>query len=185
MKRTRNPEEKRQKILEATHKILREGGYFTNFSLDNVAKTAEISKGGRIHHFPSKVALVKAAAQEASERFEQRFAENLAADGGGENGRLTRTYIHTGFDSIAAGGEMSPLLLAYLHDAAEPQTRFEAWQQQLANDGIDPVMAAIIRLAVDGLIYTELIDYVSIEGDLRHQILSQLLELAREADQQK
>lgn len=179
MKRNRNPEKTQRSIIEATHRILREGGYFTNFSLAKVAKTADISKGGLMHHFPSKADLVRAAARDAIERFELRFKKNLEGEGD-VNGRYTRAYAKTAINSAEFMGEMSPLLLAHLHDDETDETRFAAWQKQLDEDGIDPVTAAIVRLTADGIIYTELIDDEAIDEDLKEKILARLLEMVGE-----
>lgn len=176
MKRSRNPELTRQKILQATHRVLRAGGYLTRFSLDAVAEEAGVSKGGLLHHFGSKDALLEAAAQEAIERFEARIALQTM-HGQQTAGEFTRAYIETvlgeGHDQHA---EFSPILLSYLR-TAEAGTRFDFWQQQSAQDGLPLALATIIRLAVDGLIYTEMIDNAPVDEVFREQLREQLLTL--------
>ncbi len=177
MKRERNPESKRKKILAATHKILREGGYFTNFSLDSVAREAGVSKGGLMHHFASKDALLQAAAQDAIDQFEARFEAQLSGEN--EPGQMSRAYVEVAFDEAQFSADLSPILLGYLNannDSSGP-SRFEAWHVRSAADGIDTVTATIVRLVADGLLYTELIDNQPIDADLRMQIKRRLLQM--------
>ncbi len=176
MKRERNPESKRKKILAATHKILREGGYFTNFSLDSVAREAGVSKGGLMHHFASKDALLQAAAQDAIDQFEARFEAGLSDEN--VPGQMTRAYVEAAFDEAQFSAELSPILLGYLNsDQSDIPTRFEAWQSRSVADGIDPVTATLVRLVADGLLYTELIDNQPIDAKLRDQIKQRLFQM--------
>ena len=169
MSRTRNPELKRQKIIDATHKILREGGYFKKFSLDAVAKEAGVSKGGLIHHFESKDALLTAVSKDAAEKFEARVA-NEQGNGDGHSGEFLKAYINSVFQQdIKINSQLSPMLLSYIL-TEESETRFEFWQKFTENDGIDIVLGTIIRLAIDGLIYAEMIDKTPIDPTLRTQI---------------
>ena len=187
MKRTRNPALKRKQIIEATNQILRDGGHYTNFSLDKVARQAGISKGGLMHHFASKEALLFAVAQDAAARFEGAYETRLAQEPANEAGRKTRAYINTILgDDAALSVQSSPVLLSFLqaknHDPIA-QTRFAYWQAIIEKDGLDGVMAAIIRLAVDGLLYTEVIDSVPLDATLREQIRERLLQLTDESIQ--
>ena len=182
MKRSRNPELKRKKIIDATNKILKEGGYFTKFSLDNVAREAGVSKGGLMHHFASKDALLRAAAQEAIMQFEARLDAQMAADTGARQGKMSRAYVEVVLGEGATHqAELSPVLLGYLNSAETPNTpnRFQAWQDRSEQDGLDSITATIVRLALDGIIYTELIDGEPIEAELREQLRARLLEMLR------
>ena len=183
MKRERKPKETKNKIIAATHRILREGGYFMNFSLDKVAQAAEVSKGGLMHHFQTKDALLRAAAQDTIDRFEAQLADEMAADDD-DQGRITRAYVNVALDSEQPVlHEASPLVLSYLNnkEGVERPNRFETWQRQTEHDGLDVVLATIIRFAVDGILYTELIDNQPIPAELKTEILSRLQMMIAEA----
>ena len=62
---------------------------------------------------------------------------------------------------------LEPLRLAY-----------RRWQRQLGNDGIDPVSATIVRLAVDGLWFSQLLGVDSLPKRLRDQVMARLGSLA-------
>ena len=178
MKRTRNPNTKRQQIIEATKRILRNGGYFTRFSLEKVAEEAGVSKGGLLHHFPSKEALLSGVGQDIITQFDQRVQRELD-DKTSSAGRFTRAYIRAGLEADDRVSDISPVLLAFLRsvDKAAP-SRFNYWQQQTEQDGLDVVLATIIRLAVDGLLYAEVIDAQAISPELRLQIIERLRALS-------
>ena len=48
----------RENIFNAANNIIRENG-LEGFTLDAVAKKANVSKGGLLYHFPSKNALIE------------------------------------------------------------------------------------------------------------------------------
>ena len=177
MQRRRNPEEKRRKILDAALEILRDGDYLTKFSLDTVAKKAGVSKGGLMHHFPSKAALLTGVAKLVIDEFEARVHEGLKKEAAGKPGRMLRSYIRA---VLSDEGEqlavISPVLLSYTGGIDGLGSRFDYWHEMITADGMDQVTAATIRLAVDGLLYTEMIDGQPIDRALRRAIFERLLE---------
>lgn len=178
MKKRRNREATRRKILEATHKLLKEGGYLTRFSLDAVAREAGVSKGGLMHHFASKDALLQAAARDAIDKFEVRMEQEVPIDEEQQAGDFTRSYVIV---MLGEGGmetaDLSPILLNYMRLAGKDlaESRFQHWQERTDADGIDADLATIVRLAVDGLIYTEIIDSERIDEERRVRIRERLL----------
>ena len=182
MKRRRDPVDKRRRILYAVEEILNGGGTFDGFSLDKVAQQAGVSKGGLLHHFPSKDSLLRAASMLQADRFTARFEENLAREPENRPGRRLRAYIRTG---LAPNTNINPLLLSYLRstangpDSPNDQTRFTVWHNALLNDGVDPSTVSLIRMAVDGVLYTEVIDGREINAEIRIQLEEQLLALTR------
>ena len=70
-KNRRNPEETRRKLMGATVASLFERGY-GGLSTVDVARRARVSRGGQLHHFPHKQALL---AQTVAHLFELRLAE--------------------------------------------------------------------------------------------------------------
>lgn len=154
-----------------------------NFSLDKVAQAARVSKGGLMHHFQSKDALLRAAAQDTIEQFESQLADEMIVDDDAQ-GRMTRAYVKVALDSERPVlHEASPLVLSYLNDkeGIERPNRFETWQTQTEQDGLDVVLATIIRFAVDGILYTELIDNQPIPAELKTEILERLRVMIAEA----
>lgn len=178
--RTRNPDEKIERILDAARKILADGGYLTRFSLSAVAAEAGVSKGGLLHHFPSKEALLRGLSESLIDRFEDQLIIEMDKEPEGTPGRFARAYIHTAFSEEYGSSQISPILLAfnrYSADGGPVESRFEAFQSRLEDDGLDPTTANLIRMAVDGMLYTEMIDAESIEPTVRQNMIDQLIQM--------
>ncbi|MEM7345322.1 MAG: TetR/AcrR family transcriptional regulator [Chloroflexota bacterium] len=182
MTHTKNPQQKRRNIIEAAKSILRQGGIFTKFSLEKVARQAGVSKGGLMHHFPSKDALLCGVSESIIDEFETVLKQNLDEQDSSA-GHFTRAYIKAALDSEHDTQAISPVLLAFYQaiDKSDADTRFNYWQKQTITDGLSIERATIIRLAVDGLLYQEIIDGQPIDAELREKVIAELYKLVEEA----
>ncbi len=179
-RRTRNPDDKIERVLDAARKILADGGYLTRFSLSAVAAEAGVSKGGLLHHFPSKEALLRGLSESLIDRFEDQLIVEMAKEPEGTPGRFARAYINTAFSDEYGSSQISPILLAfnrYSADGGPVESRFKAFQHRLENDGLDPTAANLIRMAIDGMLYTEMIDAEPIESAVRQNMIDQLIQM--------
>ena len=109
-------------------------------------------------------------------------------------GAFTRTYLATRAARVervlSPGSNCRPLHTAIVAGAGtDPQYldpfrhRVSRWQQQLENDGIDPVIATIVRLAIDGLGWASMLNMPLPEVGLRKALVERLFEMTRTADQ--
>lgn len=179
----------RNTIIRAAHRLIRSKG-IAHFTLDKVAEEAGVSKGGLLYHFPHKEALAKAMNIYVTDRFEEHLNRELALlTDETEPGRWTRAYIKATF---ALKPEMMTDISAalLLLETSEPkyltllQEKYLYWQQQIENDGLDPTLATLVRLAVDGVWFAELFDLAPPQGADRAQLLEALLSLTRKAQAQ-
>ncbi len=179
-------ERTRQTILDAAERLVLDVGV-TQLTLDAVARDAGLSKGGLLYHFPSKDALVRAMLGRYGERFDQA-RESLAQADPRAAGRHTRAYIRAtlgessgaaaDFDSLGAA-----LIAATARDPAllDPiRERYRAWQAAIEDDGLDPVTATLLRLAIDGLWMTEIFGLANLPVALRRDVLARLMELSEQ-----
>ncbi|MBC8102662.1 MAG: TetR/AcrR family transcriptional regulator [Cytophagales bacterium] len=144
---------RRDSILLAASKVVQQSGAEA-LTLEAVAQAAGISKGGLLYHFPNKEALLKAMVAEMIALFNTEIASELAAEDGPETGRWLRAYVRatltedSEFDAVTQGlfaaFASNPDLLTPAREAAA------LWQAQAQSDGLDPGLAATIRLAADG-----------------------------------
>jgi len=168
----------REAILKAANQVVMEGGV-TRLTLEAVAQAAGVSKGGLLYHFPSKDALVKGMIEYLNEAFNASIRRAYEADQGPVQGRWLRSFIRATFSSeqvdisagLLAAVALNPALLA------PNRSNYQAWQQQIEADGVDPAMATIVRLAVDGLFFSELLDFAPPQQSLREAVLNRLLEM--------
>ena len=147
-------ERRRESIIKGALELMAQRGVRA-LTLDAVAKHVGVSKGGLVHHFANKEALVKEIVSGATGILHQRMEEALRATDADRDvpGRFTRMYVEV---TLAHAGEgyLLPLfeLVAANPGRALPLAHHNDWcHQQLENDGIDPVLAHIIASAADGL----------------------------------
>jgi len=69
----------RQRLCETAMEIAARSG-LQSMTLDNLARTAGVSKGGVMHHFPTKDRLVEAVVEHFGTRLEQMVLELVASD---------------------------------------------------------------------------------------------------------
>lgn len=146
------PAPARDRVLDAFEDLLIEQGERAA-TLDAVARTAGVSKGGLLYHFPSKDALVDGLV----ERLDERLAEDIGRITTSEEGVVpylirTSSAADTPFDRtilavsrIAQGNdERAGAGLARIHDS---------WNAVVTEAVGDPLIARAIVLMSDGLYY--------------------------------
>jgi len=157
-----------------------EGGV-AGLTLEAVAREAGVSKGGLLYHFPSKGALISGMIERFVEGFRGALGRELAGQRGSSSGRWARAYARASFAEDRWYLEVSGGLLAALAEDSkllDPLRRgFEDGQRWAERDGIDPTVATLIRLAADGLFFSELLGFAPPEGRLRERVLEALVGL--------
>jgi AcrR family transcriptional regulator len=170
----------RETILKAAaHVIARHG--IGAFTIDAVAQAAGVTKGGVLHHFPSKEALVDDLIDQVIESFRVRLHAELEAEPADQPGRWLRAYIRTVFSVQYDIEQLIPALAAAV--AADHRTldrirgSFESSQQAAMNDGIDPIQATIVRLAVDGIVFSRSLKVDVLDSETGQQVYAELMRL--------
>jgi AcrR family transcriptional regulator len=170
----------KNRILDAAERVVLDQGA-AHLTLDAVAHQASISKGGLLYNFPGKENLIRGMVARLTERFDAEL-ERRAHEDANVAGRHTRAYVDVCFpapaalsaqhDAVCAGllaaVVTNPSLLEPLRDSAI------AMQAKLSDDGIDPVVATIVRLAVDGLWMSDLFGVDPMDENMRTQVLDRL-----------
>jgi AcrR family transcriptional regulator len=172
----------RARLIEAAMRSIRTEGV-TGLTLDGVAKGAGVSKGGLLHHFPSKEALIEAILRGLFADFEAQvrryYEEEVPAPG-----RWLRAYVRATFDdeplpleliTMLSGGiaESEALLALIREDAA-------SWAARLNNDGVSVARATVIRRAADATWIERALDDVPEDPAARRRVLQELLDLTVE-----
>lgn len=152
-KRKKQPELVRRALLDEAAKIAVEGG-LAAVTVQAVADAAGVTKGGFMHHFPHKQALIDAIFQEVLTSIDHMLDNFMAADPE-PYGSFTRAYVEVVFE-IGWEGRQSPwtrLSILMLTDAnlrALWTDWFNARQKRHhVTDG--KVSLTIVRLAADGI----------------------------------
>lgn len=139
-------------IQSAITILLSEG--IQGFTLQSVADHAKVSKGGLLHHFPNKQALISGVYQAIIERFEAKINEFIQQDTI-DHGRFTRAYLNTVLLDTETGvnSKLSALYIALINDE-KLSLAWNQWltQQQSKHSKTDSAQSLVmIRLAADGL----------------------------------
>jgi AcrR family transcriptional regulator len=169
----------RQTILEAASRVTARDGAL-NLTLEAVAKEAGVSKGGLLYHFPNKEALISSMI----DKHLASWSKAVEAAKDNAKGAFTRAFVKTTANPPELETELSSGLLAAVAlnpELLEPvKKHYAAWQEEIENDGINPVTATLVRLAVDGLYFSEVFDLAPPKGKLRKQLEARLLAMTKE-----
>ncbi|MFC0682324.1 TetR/AcrR family transcriptional regulator [Lysobacter korlensis] len=146
----------RERILAETRRLTLHHGVVP--SLNTVADAAGVSKGGLIHHFPTRAALVDGLAQQALADVD--LAMTAAARAGTAASAWLRLSVPVGEDL-----EVFRAMAIAHHALGEPGTvtvqaateAIRRWERLIAEEIGDRVLARIIRLVGDGLAMNALV----------------------------
>jgi AcrR family transcriptional regulator len=174
-------EDTRARILHGAEEVVLRDGV-AHLTLEAAASEAGISKGGILYHFPTRAALVTAMVERLGSQFDEDLEREDA--GSGLPGAFTRAYLEASFgpSDDAPGSRERRLGAAVIAGVAadtellEPlRERFAAWQRALVADGISPASASLIRLAADGLWFSELLNLAPLDEGLRSSVHEELV----------
>ncbi len=147
-------QETRHRLLKAAADLVVRSGA-AHLTLDQVAATAKVSKGGLLYHFASKRALIVALIEQEIDKFDQACDALRTST---EPGSYTRAYLHATFadSAVTATGVLSAI--ASDPSLLEPlQRAYVRWQAALETDGIDPVIGTLVRFVTDGFWFSALV----------------------------
>ena len=147
----------RENILQTVRRFAIETGSVP--SMDAIAQQAGVSKGGLMHHFKSRAALVEGIAVQAIQDMDQ----TLTAAAG--RGTVVETWLRLSSSREEAALYRAMLILltdhasvtdTLLQQAAEATGR---WEQLFAAETGDPVAASVIRLLGDGMLLNSITEH--------------------------
>ena len=184
MSRRRNAQETRAIIFEAASKILRNEG-LSSLTIAKVASEAGLSKGGLLYHFPNKLSLIEALFNYHNNRFEQRL-EQLTLQEGNQPGSWLRAYAKASLEQVL---DQDTASLYFALFAAEEKyasahklmrQKYQVWQQTLIANSDDVTWATVLRLAIDGLWFTEMHHYAPLPEAQRQAVIDIILRLTKQ-----
>lgn len=144
-------------LLDAAEAVVVRRG-IANLTLDAVAAEAGLSKGGLLHHFPSKDRLVAAMVRRSAEAWRKCYTEGYerAAPGPGRQCRALLEHclsdakgwtqeLQRSSSACFAALAQNPSLIAPMREV------YSDLQRRVANDGLPPGVGEAIAAAIDGL----------------------------------
>jgi AcrR family transcriptional regulator len=177
--RKKNPQETKELLLQAAAAMVLERG--SNITLEQVASAAKVSKGGLLHHFPTKDSLLRGLMETLAANFERSIEASLEPKQA--KGRFARAYIKATFEVApeeqALTHALAGIVVGHPELAKDVEAAFAFAEKRLLEDGLPAPTAMIIRLTCDGLWFGELSGMISLPQSLRHQLRDQLLEMTQ------
>lgn len=177
-KRKKQPELVRQALIDHAARLAVEHG-LAAVTVQAVSDAAGVTKGGFMHHFPSKQALVAAVFEELIEIIDRDIETRITADGE-SYGVFTRAYLASVFEVglDAEGGPWASLSMSWLTDPDLRALWAKWFQDRIARhrDTDGDLKLAIVRLAADGLWVSDLAGILV--GD-RKRLYEELLHATR------
>ncbi|MBA2490800.1 MAG: TetR/AcrR family transcriptional regulator [Gammaproteobacteria bacterium] len=153
----KNSNEMRDGLLDAAETVVTRQG-IANLALDAVAAEAGVSKGGLLHHFPSKDHLVQAMVQRTADYLRAAYDEacESAAEG---PGRMTRGLLNSSLADCDCWSEQCRrsssavfAALAQNSDLIEPMREvYSELHRRVADDGLPPGVGETVAATIDGL----------------------------------
>jgi AcrR family transcriptional regulator len=178
----KTPIETREKLVQAAAQLVVSKG-INRVTLEQVALEAGVSKGGLLHHFPTKQALLSGLMEQVGRVFKARLEKFMGLETSDQPGRLARAYIRASFeyeaDELQLTNAIAKVVSEFPELLLELQEEFAQLDQEMQSDGLPAARAIVIRLACDGLWFSELIGMASLQEPLRQQMLEELIAMTK------
>ncbi|KAB8145759.1 TetR/AcrR family transcriptional regulator [Chloroflexia bacterium SDU3-3] len=175
------PEETRAKLIQAAVAII-VGQGVAQLSLSAVAQAAQVSKGGLLHHFPTKEALLNGIDDRSTQIWRQRLDEALAKEPEGQPGRWSRAYIHACFERDPEEQELlraiARIMSIYPPLIERWRTIYDQMWAEVGDDGLPPGRALSIQAACDGIWIGDLIEVAVIPASQLAAVRADLMRLS-------
>jgi AcrR family transcriptional regulator len=186
-----SPRPARDRLLDAAERVVVESGA-THLTLDAVAKSAGVSKGGLLYHFPSKEALLEGMLARHFEDVDTEVAKRLAGRGRKSNGRerkpsradvfseRVRVLLDLAPDRPAFGVAMVAASADNPEHMAACRTKYRKLLDEFAKLPGGFEGTALVLLAVQGLLLAELLHLSPYTTRERSKLVKAMLRAADE-----
>ncbi len=172
----------RARVLDAAERLVLETGA-GHLTLDAVAKCAGVSKGGLLYHFPTKDLLLEAMLARFLSDIEAQIATRCARSKGAptrldEFRQRVRVLLephqprHRAGAALLAASADKPALMAHCRRS------YREFVDEIATLPGGFERAALVQLAVDGLVLGELLQLSPYTSEERSQLVKALLKAA-------
>lgn len=169
-----------QLIIETTLQLIVQRGIH-QVTFDAIAQESQISKGGILHYYKNKSALFEAVILYLIADFQKRIMQQLTNDYSDSPGRWTRAYIRSMSQQNLQEQRLSRALArivttdSHLMDVFKKS--FEEVQNQLLEDGLPIETALFIRMALDGLWFSDVFELLPLDATQRTLFIQTLYSL--------
>lgn len=180
--RKKQPALIRRQLLGCAARLASERGIGA-VTLDAVAAASSVSKGGLLHHFPTKASLLEAMLDSLIERLDEAIGAQMRRDPA-PHGRFTRGYLRAVLDLRQRPEEAEDWGQVTLALLTEPQLRqrWRDWVEKQSEDfvGTDSsVDNQIVRFATDGIWLADLLSSHPAGAQSQPALIDRLISLTQ------
>lgn len=178
--RKKQPALIRQQLLSVAARLAGESG-IAALTLDAVAAGSDVSKGGLLHHFPTKAGLLEAMLDSLLDRLDAAIDAEMRRDPL-PHGRFTRGYLRAVValrDRPQETDDWAQVTLALLSEPPLRQ-RWRDWVEKQGEEfvGTDSsVDTQIVRFATDGLWLADILGSHAATAGSRQALVDRLISL--------
>lgn len=172
----------RERLLDAAERVVVESGA-THLTLDAVAKSAGVSKGGLLYHFPSKEALLEGMLARHFEDVDAEVQRRLAGrNGKASRGDRLRERVKVLLELHPERPAVGAAMIAASADSPEHMAPCRAQYRKLLDEfarlpgGFE--RAALVMLSVQGLLLAELLHLSPYTAAERARLVKAMLKAA-------
>jgi len=180
-----NSKNKKQNILTAAADIVKEEGV-AKLTLEAVAKKAGLSKGGLLYHYSSKEALIMGMVQDWTYSYINSIESLVRENTKSQASNWTSAYVQATFSDLNNNNRLSSALIAAMFTnpslLEEFKKEYDILLGKLMNDGIDPIKVTIVRLAIDGLWFSQIFDLAPLDKNLKNDVINELKHMIKEKE---
>ncbi len=159
-------------VLDAAETVVMRQG-IANLTLDAVAAEAGMSKGGLLHHFPTKDRLVEALVTRTADHLRAHYQEAYERAPEGP-GRMSRALLSTSLADCACWSEQcrrssSAVFAALAQNPSliEPMRGvYSELHQRVADDDLPPGIGEAVAAAIDGMWLYWVLGLVPVDQDM-------------------
>lgn len=176
-------------MLDAAEEVvLREG--IGRLTLDAVAREANLSKGGLMHHFPTKDALIDAMVRRKVDAWRAEYEAAIEHTPPGK-GRVLRALVELCLSDTAECEDTEcrrcfVLVAALVHDAKHVEAMREVHRDLAARveaDGLPAGLGESVHLAMNGLWFDRMFGLTAFTREKLSEIRDALLEVVGGAEE--
>ena len=160
-------------------------------TLSTICQTANLSKGGLMHHFPTKEAMIHAFVSHSCAECLAQTHEALAHVSPG-GGRRTLAFIdfmlrRPAMCDVDEGGKLSAVMIALTQGSfTDIGTRYyETLHRELKNDGIPRAVVNLVLTTIDGLWFQSTCVPIDTVEKLARQLRGQLRRIVSDVVKEK
>lgn len=158
-RRKNDPDAVRGRLLDCAAQLVVDHG-LSSLTLESVARKAGVSKGGLLHHYPGKDALIGGLFEQVVDWFDSRVEAVLEPDET-RPARFSRAYLRViaGIDMSAPAQKRFAVLILMLSSDPQCCARWNSWVEgrlHRHHETDSSPAARTLRLAADGLWLSDL-----------------------------